>query len=546
MIGALLLVLVLEPQAAQDLSRPRKAERVFTVESRKGTLLFVTANRSAVTAYHALRELEDLGAFRLNLEIPALKQTLLRESVGLAIKGKEAVSVAELIAVASGLDLITEREEPEEGNEAPGKLIATVVSSPKTDTSAGRERLRHWALRWYQNLMKAELYKNRETAAVEDRVRIDVALLHLAQGNLAAAANQFKLFSERAPDHSFVPEALLKEAECYLELGQYEDCRSKAHHLMMSARHKEVGSKAAVVLAKAYLRISEERAARGDRRGSRESLDRMAQLVGLFLDGFRERNEYPELILLLAEAHRRRGRLDLTLERIRQLENVIEPILLSAKAWATLQFLRGVAEAGSDNPELGEKLLWHFVQKNPTDARLGTAWLSLARTQLRMDDPLQCVFAAREALEHTDKLSPAERSEAVVLEAKGLIGLGRTKAAVDRLEVEVRKRGRLKAPGLVKYLAETLLDAGKPERAKVVLAGLEHWRGEFGDEIRLLVLRAEALQGNHYQVVKQAKDFAAEITRPGIQKRVSEMVGDAYSALGRKRLAAEAYSGRIR
>lgn len=519
---------------------------LFEVVEEVGTLKFVRANRAGAGAYNALRALEELGAFRLKLEVADLRKTLESQTVSLSFEKMEAVTVAELIAASAGLDLITQRLEPDALSGGPGQLVATVVRAPSAATEAGRQRLRDWALRWYRNLLKVELRKNRETADAEDRIHIDLALLDMAQGNLAAAASEFQWFTENAPKHPYVPHALLKEAECYLEMGQLVEASQRSRRVMTNYRSHEVGVRAAQVFARTGLLRAEQEERAGRAALAASTLDTIVLNLELFLWGFRDREEFPGLLLLLGEAQRRRGRPDLVLEKIRQLESVVEIITLPDAQWATANFLRGGAEIAAGDAALGEKLLWRFIRKKPQDQRVPSAWVSLAEAQLALDDPLQCLFAARKALAKRQQLLALENERAFILQAKSLLGLGKLKEAVDLLQGHIRKGGAVQHPGLAVWLAGVLLDRGRAERAKALLEPLALLDGEHGDRARLMLVEAEARQGNDERVVERALAFAKRIRKSDVSARLAELVGDAYKALGMKRLAAEAYNGRLR
>jgi tetratricopeptide (TPR) repeat protein len=518
---------------------------VFRIVDQVGTLRFVSANRAGVSAWRALREIADLGVFQLELETPELRRLLEEQSLNLSFAKMEAVSVAELVAVAAGLDLVTERQEEESGSDEPGRLLATVVKAPGSTNEAVRQRLRDWALRWYRNVLGSELRQNRETADAEKRIHIDLALLDIAQGNLAAAASGLEWFAKNVPQHPWTPVALLKEAECYLELGQLEECSTKSSRVMKSFQSHEVAVPAALLFARANLRRAELEF-EADRPALATSLlDNVVHTLELFLWGFRDRRDFPQLLLLLAEAHRQRGRSDLVLEKLRQLDSVIDPILLPDETWSSACFLRGTAEVAGGDVLAGERLLWQFVRHHPDDPRQASAWLGLLEAVLRAGDPLDGLFAARKALAPGGRLLPAERSRGRLLEARALRGLGKTEEAVAALEQEVKRLGAARVPDLVLELGMALLADGRPERAKVALEPSARLEGETGDRIRITLLEAEARQGNHEHLVSRARLYA-ELTRGSeAQARLAELVGDAWSALGDPRMAAAAYNGRI-
>ncbi|GEM_PF-3160569 len=521
--------------------------RIFKFEKKVGTRYYVSANRSGVTAWSALRELEILGAFRLNLELRELRSILEKESVTLSFDTQEAVSIAELITVAAGLDLVTERISPPIGVKGLGPLVATVVSPPSPVTEAGRKRLRHWSLRWYRNLMTSKLRMNKETSRAEARVHIDMALILMQSKQFLAAAKEFQEFARLSPDHPFVPQALYKEALCYFELGQLQACIDRSRQVMSTWKDLEIGAKAAVLMGKAYVQrarnlFEEER--KGD---AVLQLDEMVHRLQLFLDGFQDRKTYPELLIWVAEAHRLRGRPDQVRSKMIQLEQLIDPIFLSNDLWLSFQFLSGYSdiEAGSgEDVERGKVKLWQFVRKAPGDIRVPAAWLAMAKAEYVQGDPLQALFAVRNALGQKGLL-PGEKFSADVFEARLLLSLGKRNEAFRRLLAQVKKAGPTQVPELVLFLGEKLLESRQAEKTKALVTPLLGKKGLVGDRSRSLYVRSEALQKNHARVIALIRRFAPMTQDKEIQAQFSDIAGDAFLALGRKREAASAYSGRI-
>ncbi len=535
------------PQPKGSGSASPNPSRIFKFEKKVGTRLYVSANRSGVTAWSALRELEILGAFRLNLEMRELRKILEKESVTLSFDTQEAVSVAELIAVSSGLDLVTERLAPPMGMKGVGPLVATLVSPPSPVTDAGRKRLRHWSLRWYRNLMTSKLRMNKETSSAAARVHIDMALLLMESKRFLAAAKEFKEFAKLSPEHPFVPQALYKEALCYYELDQFQASIDRSRQVMSTWKDLEIGAKAAVLMAKAYIKEARNLFKEKRKGDAILRLDEMVHRLELFLDGFQDRKSYPELLIWVAEGHRLRGRPDQVRSKMIQLEQLIDPIFLRNDLWLSFQFLSGYAdvETGSgEDVERGEVKLWQFVRKAPGDLRVPAAWLAMAKAEYVQEDPLQALFAVRNASSGKGLL-PAERFAADVFEARLLLSLGKRAQAFRSLIAQVKKVGANQVPELVIFLGERLLESRQAEKTKALVTPLLSKRGSVGDRARSLYVRSEALQKNHARVVALIRRFAPMTEDKDIQAQFSDIAGDAYLALGLKRNAAAAYSGRV-
>ncbi len=521
--------------------------RIFKFEKKVGTRFYVSANRSGVTAWSALRELEILGAFRLNLEIREIRSLLEKESVTLSFDTQEAVSIAELIAVSTGLDLVTERLKPPMGMKGLGPLVATVVSPPSPVTDAGRKRLRHWSLRWYRNLMTSKLRMNKETSSAEARVHIDMALLLMESKQFLAAAKEFKEFAKLSPEHPFVPQALYKEALCYFELDQFQASIDRSRQVMSTWKDLEIGAKAAVLMAKAYIKESRNLFQEKRKGAAILRLDEMVHRLELFLNGFQDRKSYPELLIWVAEGHRLRGRPDQVRSKMMQLEQLVDPIFLPNELWLSFQFLSGYSdiETGSgEDVERGEIKLWQFVRKAPGDIRVPAAWLAMAKAEYVMEDPLQALFAVRNA-SSSKGLLPAEQFAADVFEARLLLSLGKREQAFRSLIAQVKKVGANQVPNLVLFLGEKLLESRQAEKTKALVTPLLNKRGSVGDRARSLYVRSEALQKNNARVVALIRRFAPMTKDKDIQAQFSDLAGDAYMAMGLKREAAAAFSGRV-
>jgi tetratricopeptide (TPR) repeat protein len=525
----------------------KKSSRIFKFEKKVGTRFYVSANRSGVTAWSALRELEILGAFRLNLELRELRTLLEKESVTLSFDTQEAVSVAELIAVSSGLDLVTERLSTPMGMKGLGPLVATVVSPPSPITDAGRKRLRHWGLRWYRNLMTSKLRINKETSNAEARVHIDMALLLMESKQLLAAAKEFKEFAKLSPEHPFVPQALYKEALCYFELEQFQACIDRSRQVMSTWKDLEIGAKASVLMAKAYVKESRNLFQEKRKGDAILRLDEMVHRLELFLDGFQDRKTFPELLIWVAEGHRLRGRPDQVRSKMIQLEQLIDPIFLPNELWLSFQFLSGYSdiETGKgEDVERGEVKLWQFIRKAPGDIRVPVAWLTMAKAEYALEDPLQALFAVRNAAS-SKGLLPSERFAAEVFEARLLLSLGKRDEAFRKLLSQVKKVGANQVPELTLFLGEKLLESRQAEKTKALVTPLLGRKSSVGDRARSLYVRSEALQKNHARVVALIRRFSPLTKDKDIQAQFSDIAGDAYLALGRKREAAAAFSGRV-
>lgn len=517
---------------------------LFEVVESVGALRYVKANRSGVTAWNALRSLEAMGVFELRFEMPSLVPQIEKATMSLSFDRIEAVGVAELCAVAAGLDLTTERRVRPDGR--PGKLVATVVRAPSRESELGRQRLLDWGLRWYRNLLETELGDRRNGAGAEAKIRIDSALMDMARGNWASAAAGFRWLSDTHPKHPWVAEALLREAECRLSAREYEEAARRASSVMKLFRARAVGARAALLLAQATLASSAEDRAQGRFIAAQTALDSLVVQIELFLPNFKTRDSYIDVLLALAEAERRRGKPDRVLDALRKIDAVSEAILLSPDRWTSYNFLRGVAKLSKGDRVGGREDTCRFLRMAPKDARAPVAWLQIADTEFGADQALEALLAVRNALESTENLNAREHSRALIIEAKASIALGDVRRASESLLRVVRERGPTEVPGLVVDVGQQLLAAGRIEKAKVLLVSLEKERGPFADRARVLVLEAEMRQGQARALVTRAKRYAQTTEDADAQSRIAELAGDAYRQLGMIADAARAYDGVVR
>ena len=374
-----------------------------------------------------------------------------------------------------------------------------------------------------------------------------MALLLMESKQFLPAAKEFKEFAKLSPDHPFVPQALYKEALCYFELGQYQACIDRSRQVMSTWKDLEIGAKAAVLMAKAYVQKARQLFKSHRKSDAILRLDEMVHRLELFLDGFQDRKTYPELLIWVAEGHRLRGRPDQVRSKMIQLEQLIDPIFLRNELWLSFQFLSGYSdiEAGSsEDVERGEVKLWQFVRKAPSDSRVPAAWLAMAKAEYVMEDPLQALFAVRNAAAAKDLL-PSEKFAAEVFEARLLLSLGKRDDAFRRLLAQIQKVGANKVPELTLFLGEELLNNRQAEKVKALVTPLLGKKSKIGDRARSLYVRAEALQKNYARVVALVRRFAPLTRDKDIQAQFSDIAGDAYLALGRKREAAAAFSGRV-
>ncbi|PIE24698.1 MAG: hypothetical protein CSA62_02375 [Planctomycetota bacterium] len=487
----------------------------------------------------------------------------------------------------------------------PRKTVVLVLDPPDAQSQSGRSRLRTLALDWYGALtigstglpdyyggekpLRGEPDPFDEDPKTPGQVLRSEAELRKFLGDYQGAARGFEEFYRNValndPAADYVGWAKLEEARCYCELGQYDLARQRSRDVMNGYSQQVEGSEAAelygrVVMLLTRKQLSEvESLAPEQRPGLRAQvymeLTNCRDNLFAFMSGHSSGEALARLHVIVAELQWMRSNAEGILDELRQAaaisdldfvgreQDALLMVVPGKQMGIDLSFLRGIAlseTARLGQPDGAERLLeaeealaaYLLDSKNAqgefqADKRFfGSAWLGLATVQWKLDDPLQGLWCIAKAKKHLDTLLPFERDRLVLLETRANISLGRTKAALDSLTQEIKSRGVGFCPELELFAGETLLALSKPEAAIQVLASVIEQRDENGELARVLHMRALEKQKRYESLVLFALEWGELIHDPSLQAAVSGMLGDAYTALERYELAAEAYAGRIR
>ena len=167
--GSALWVALAMTASAQDVGSP-----LFQVERRDGGV-FVSANRNGVPSDQALRELANTLGWRIDFETEALRSRLSIHSVEVAFRSQNPRTIAHLLTVASGADVVfSDRSDL-------GQTSTTVhvVTTPNNKTESGRQRLREWAVRWYRTFLQGELAAEPIVERFGMDTRMHLSLIHI-------------------------------------------------------------------------------------------------------------------------------------------------------------------------------------------------------------------------------------------------------------------------------------------------------------------------------------------------------------------------------
>jgi tetratricopeptide (TPR) repeat protein len=503
-------------------------EPLFATREVEGQLL-VRANRAAVPCDLAIDELGRSLGWQVRYGSTTLREQLAEQVVDLSFDAMPPRICAQLIAAAAGADAsLVER---------PGGAVdLVVVPVPDAGTEAGRERLRSWALDWYGQCLARAGADAADEASV--RVRMHMADLLRARGQLEAAADLLEQLHALAPEHPYVPVALLRIAETRFELGPEHWVEAERRALDLTRLHPSrpeaaVGS---VLLGRILL-------AQG----------RAAECAAMLERAFLRLADQPEIVdvyLLVAAARYRLGDPAGVQKAIATLDGGHDLGLLDPAQQAERSFLAAYAQLEAGRPRRAALSLerW-FALAAEQDPRRGEALVLLGRAYQADGRFLQARAAAVAARQARDRLDRRRAREAAQLFAETAMALGDPQRALAELEDEVRRDPEQEAE-LTLFLAGSLIDEGRHARAIGLLELLAGRADAAGDAARLLRIEARFAQsaaiGDFAAFVAEARPQVGALTDPGHQRRAVELLGRAFEALGEPERAADAYRGILR
>ena len=124
--------------------------------------------------------------------------------------------IAQLLAAAGGVDVTFD-------DRSDVHSILHLIPLSDATSESGQERLRNRAAQWYQKFMAGELDIDHAVLEEAMQVRMHLGHLMLKGGDFEGATRYFREIYEQDRSHDYVPTALLRMAECFYELGEYED-----------------------------------------------------------------------------------------------------------------------------------------------------------------------------------------------------------------------------------------------------------------------------------------------------------------------------------
>lgn len=489
----------------------------------------LAADRKAISCLEALQELGAVMGWNVHFESKPLQAQLSGATADLYFTGQEPRMVGQLLAAAGGADTVFDPGDPS----VPRRPTLHVVRVPDADTEAGRQRLRGLSAQWYRSFLTDEL---RHEPLVRDQamqVRMHMGHLLVDSGDLEQAIAFFTQVYENRP-HGFVPAALLRLAECHLELGQARPAEEWARRLLETHPSRPEATRGVVLLGRALL--------------AQERYDDCRVELSARLLRLADSVDMLDVYLLVGEAQYRLEwptRVHETMRTLRESPNFAD---MSPRQFLDYHFLLGYGALGAGKAELAMKALEWFLINAEADRRRGQACVLLAQAYLDQGRLLEARAAAVEARERLmPELDPRGRRQALKLYGRTALALGDKDAAFRELEILVHREDD---PELTLFLVDQLLAERQWQWAISVARLLTGREGAVGDDARFRIVTALFQQGkaarNLTGFPAQAAELALAIRDPALRSRCADMIGDAYASLGMVEHAADAYRGILR
>jgi tetratricopeptide (TPR) repeat protein len=524
-----------------------------TIASSDGSAarILVAADARSVNCRDALQKLTEACAWNLAVESAPLDNDLRFATVALNLADQDPRIVAQLIAIAAGADCIFHEPEPVDG----ARVTLHVVRKPSPETESGRQRLRTIAGQWYRSFLRDELQYDPAVQRDGVQVRMGLGELLLENGDLAAAIQFFTDAYDKGP-HDHVAKAILKVAECHLDLAtgaadrgtrrsEYVAAEEWARRVLERMPTAPEGTPATILLGRAMLGIAAtETTPELLRTQAERCQDELRSRVIRLLDSV----QLLDVWLLAGQAQFLMEKPDRVAETMRTLRESPWFGEMEARQFLDYHFLLGYGAAGTGNAELAMKSLEWFAIHAESDPRRGQAYVLLAESYLARQMFVQARAAAVEARDrHLGGLTMDWRERTLRVWARTALALGDKESAFLELEQMVL---RGEEPELALFLVDEMLADRQWQRAIAVARTFLHREDAIGDRARFKTIQAlweQALASKHYDDFPgQAIALAPRIQAADLRSKSATMIGDVYTRLGKLEHAADAYRGILR
>jgi tetratricopeptide (TPR) repeat protein len=550
MIGAAaMLVMCLQ-------ATPQGSEELFVLRTISGTSgapsrTLVAADRQSIQCLDALRALTKAVNWNLVVESKPLENDLTFQSVDLNLVDQDPRMIAQLIAVAAGADVVFDDADPVDGS----RTTVHVVRTPDPASESGRQRLRSLSGQWYRSFLRDEMQNEPLVAREAVQVRMNLGQLLVDSGDLETAIQYFTEVFDHRP-HDFVAAAVLKLAECHLDIARgqtdrqmqrvnYEKAESWARQVLERMPTAPETTPATILLGRALLGQAR---AETNRDAARKLAERCQTELRARVIRLIDSVEMLDVWLLAAEAQLMLEQPDRVYETMLTLRESPYFDDLSTRQFVDYHFLLGYGALGLQKQDLAMRSIEWFLIHAENDPRLGVAYVMLSESYLAQKRFVQARAASVEArTRFLGTLSLEWRERALKIWARTALALGDKEDAFKELEQMI---ARGEEPELALFLCDEMIADRQWERAMSVIRGLLALESPIGDRARFKKIEAlyeQAKASNHLEdFPSQAVALAPQISDPALRSRTATIIGDAYTRLGKLEHAADAYRGILR
>ena len=486
----------------------------------------VSADRDAVTAFSALTELGATMGWTLLSEPDWIRRELEQVSLDLSFQDQDPRMIAKLLAAAGGVEVTFD-------DRSDTHSVLHLIPPPDPTSEFGQERLRNRAAQWYQSFMASEL--NLDPAIVQEAMQVRMHLGHLMMkgGEFAGAARYFREIYDQDRSHDYVPTALLRMAECFYELDEYEKSEHWSRELMKNHPSLPETAAATVLLGRTLL--------------AQNRFDACRQTMEHDLLRLSDSPEIIDLYLLLGEAEMEMRRPEDVLTHMEILGRAQSFRDLNHRQFLDFSLLYGYGTLGQRQYEAAVESLELFLVRGENDPRRGEVFVMLGQAYLEESQVLQARSAAIEARNYMGAMDEYWRTESRKLFARTGLALGDKEAAFRDLESEVRKT--LDAD-LILFLIDEFMQERRYQRAITtaeLLSERDTPKGDLARYRKVLAMWSQAKQTKVFDdFPTKAIAVAARIVDKNLQSKVADLIGDAYREIGDLQRAADAYRGILR
>ena len=509
----------------------------------------VSADCRAVTSFDALRHLTEVMNWNLHVESDPLENDLRSYTVDLDLGNQDPRVVGQLLAVSAGADVVFDPGEPGIGR----RPTLHVTRKPSGETGSGRNRLRELAAQWYRSFLVDGLRHEPLVESEEMRVRMDLGQLMIESGDLEASIPFFAEIYDKRPG-PYVSKAVLRIAQAQMDLasGSPDSSKSRAYYvegekwarrLLETYPSSPEATGATITLGRALLGQAE---VASDPDEARDLCNRCRRELAARVMRLLDTVEMLDVWLLVGQAQFRLEqpvRVYETMLTLRESPNFDD---LSERQFLDYHFLLGYGALGEGKADLSMRSLEWFLIHCENDRRRGLANVLLADAYLRLDRFIEARAASISARERfMGELEPHWRSRTLRLWAR--TALGEKELAFQELEVLAYREDD---PELVLFLVDELSADHQWQRAISAARILLNGDGAFADAARFKTVQAFYQQAdaskNFAEFPARACEIATQIIDRDLRSQCSEMIGDAYTAIGKPEAAADAYRGILR